>query len=241
MALTLLPAVDVCGGHAVRPVTAAAVAAGSPGTHGDPLELALAWQRAGAEWIHLVDLDAAFRRGSNSDLLARVIARVGVKVQLSGGISDDASLATAVAMGADRLIVGTAALADPVFCRRAAAELGELVAFGLDVQGTTLRARGGGGEYGELGQALGWLDCGGAARYVVTDVARDGRMLGPNLDLLRRVCAATTAPVIASGGVSNLADLRALQEVDGVEGVIVGQALHEGTFTLEQALEVLHR
>jgi phosphoribosyl isomerase A len=236
MALTLYPAVDVSGGCAVRLIGGRAA---SQSTHGDPVEAALAWQHGGAEWIHLVDLDAAFGRGANTDLLARVIAQLEVKVQLSGGIADDRSLAAALAAGPARVIIATAALADPVWCERIVAELGARVAVGLDVRDRTLRARGGSYHGGDLHETLRRLDQAGCARYVVTDVARDGAMLGPNLELLAEVCARTTAPVIASGGVSSLADLRALSEVDGVEGAIAGSALYAGAFTVAQALAAL--
>jgi phosphoribosyl isomerase A len=238
MALTLLPAVDVAGGTAVRLVQGAA---GTETTYGEPVEAALAWQRAGAEWIHLVDLDAAFGRGSNADLLADVIRRLDVAVELSGGIRDDASLAAALGTGAARVNIGTAALEDPEWCDRVVAAHGPQVAVGLDVRGRTLSARGWTRDGGDLYEVLARLDAAGCARYVVTDIRRDGTMTGPNLDLLRDVCARTGAPVVASGGVSTLADLRALATLEpaGVEGVIVGKALYAGAFTVEQALAML--
>ncbi|HSV65385.1 MAG TPA: bifunctional 1-(5-phosphoribosyl)-5-((5-phosphoribosylamino)methylideneamino)imidazole-4-carboxamide isomerase/phosphoribosylanthranilate isomerase PriA [Mycobacteriales bacterium] len=233
--LTLLPAVDVAGGRAVRLVRGEA---GSETSYGDPLAAALAWQRGGAEWIHLVDLDAAFGRGSNADLLARVVGALDVRVELSGGIRDDASLAAALATGCARVNVGTAALEDPDWCAKAIAEHGERVAVGLDVRGTTLAGRGWTREGGELFEVLARLNAEGCARYVVTDVRRDGTLTGPNLDLLRQVCAHTDRPVIASGGVSSLADLRAIAGLvpAGVEGTIVGKALYAGAFTLPEAL-----
>jgi len=229
----LLPAVDVASGQAVRLVRGAA---GTETSYGDPLAAALAWQEAGAEWVHLVDLDAAFGRGSNRDLLASVVAALDVKVELSGGIRDDASLDAALATGAARVNLGTAALEDPDWVREAIARVGDRIAVGLDVRGTTLAARGWTKEGGELYSVLERLDRDGCARYVVTDVGRDGTMTGPNLDLLRDVTAATTKPVIASGGVSSLDDLRAIATVPGVEGAIVGKALYAGAFTLEEAL-----
>jgi phosphoribosylanthranilate isomerase len=236
--LTLLPAVDVADGQAVRLVQGAA---GSETGYGDPLEAALAWQRDGATWVHLVDLDAAFGRGSNAELLAGVIGRLDVRVELSGGIRDDASLRAALATGAARVNIGTAALEDPQWCDRVVGEYGDRVAIGLDVRGHTLAARGWTRDGGDLFEVLARLDKAGCARYVVTDIRRDGTLTGPNLDLLREVCAATTAPVIASGGVSHLDDLRALAtlEGDGVEGVIAGKALYAGAFTVAQALAVL--
>jgi phosphoribosyl isomerase A len=236
--LTLLPAVDVADGQAVRLVQGAA---GSETSYGDPLEAALAWQNDGAEWVHLVDLDAAFGRGSNAAQLADVVSRLDVKVELSGGIRDDASLRAALATGAARVNIGTAALEDPQWCDRICAEYGDRVAIGLDVRGRTLAARGWTREGGDLFEILERLDKAGAARYVVTDITKDGTMRGPNLDLLREVCARTDKPVIASGGVSTLDDLRALATLEpiGVEGVIAGKALYAGAFTVRQAIEAL--
>ncbi|HWG99301.1 MAG TPA: bifunctional 1-(5-phosphoribosyl)-5-((5-phosphoribosylamino)methylideneamino)imidazole-4-carboxamide isomerase/phosphoribosylanthranilate isomerase PriA [Pilimelia sp.] len=238
MTLTLLPAVDVADGQAVRLVQGAA---GTETTYGHPLDAALAWQAGGAEWIHLVDLDAAFGRGSNAELLADVVRRLDAKVELSGGIRDDASLRAALATGAARVNIGTAALEDPAWCDRVVAEYGDRVAVGLDVRGRTLSARGWTRDGGDLFEVLERLEKAGCQRYVVTDVHRDGTLTGPNLDLLRQVCARTARPVIASGGVSTLDDLRALAglEADGVEGVIAGKALYAGAFTVPEALAVL--
>ncbi|MFC3500412.1 bifunctional 1-(5-phosphoribosyl)-5-((5-phosphoribosylamino)methylideneamino)imidazole-4-carboxamide isomerase/phosphoribosylanthranilate isomerase PriA [Micromonospora krabiensis] len=238
MSLTLLPAVDVADGQAVRLVQGAA---GSETSYGDPLEAALAWQRDGAEWIHLVDLDAAFGRGTNAHLLAEVVRQLDVKVELSGGIRDDESLLAALGTGAARVNIGTAALEDPAWCDRVVGEYGDRVAIGLDVRGRTLAARGWTREGGDLYEVLERLDKAGASRYVVTDITKDGTMRGPNLDLLREVCARTEAPVIASGGVSTLDDLRALATLEpiGVEGVIAGKALYAGAFTVRQALDTL--
>jgi phosphoribosyl isomerase A len=234
-ALVLLPAVDVAAGQAVRLVQGKA---GTETSYGDPLDAALAWQQAGAEWIHLVDLDAAFGRGENRKVLAEVTGRVDVRVELSGGIRDDLSLEAALATGCARVNIGTAALEDPEWCARAIAKYGERVAVGLDVRGTTLAARGWTEEGGELYDVLARLDRDGCARYVVTDVGRDGTMTGPNLDLLRGVTAATDRPVVASGGVSSIEDVRAIATLvpDGVEGAIIGKALYAGAFTLEEAL-----
>jgi len=234
-ALTLLPAVDVTDGHAVQLVQGVA---GSGGQYGDPMEAALAWQRAGAAWIHLVDLDAAFGRGSNADLLADVVRKVDVQVEMSGGIRDDASLERALGTGCARVNIGTAALENPDWVRSVIGRHGERVAVGLDVRGTRLAARGWTAEGGELHETLDRLNAEGCARYVVTDVLKDGMLRGPNLALLRDVCARTSVPVVASGGVSHLADLRAIAELVplGVEGAIVGTALYEGAFTLEEAL-----
>src|SRR3954452_16710876 len=233
--LTLLPAVDVADGQAVRLVQGAA---GSQTSYGDPVEAALAWQQAGAEWLHLVDLDAAFGRGSNAPLLAEVVAKVSMRVEMSGGIRDDASLERALATGCERVNIGTAALERPGWVAGIIAKHGDKIAVGLDVRGTTLAARGWTAEGGELYETLERLDAEGCARYVVTDVLKDGTLRGPNLGLLRDVCARTSAPVVASGGVSALHDLRAIAELVpfGVERAIVGTALYEGALTLEQAL-----
>jgi phosphoribosyl isomerase A len=235
MTLDLLPAVDVADGQAVRLVQGAA---GTETGYGDPLAAALAWQQAGARWIHLVDLDAAFGRGSNAALLAALVARLDVAVELSGGIRNDAALTAALATGCARVVVGTAALEDPDWVRRAIAEHGERIAVGLDVRGTRLAARGWTSDGGDLGDVLTRLEADGCARYVVTDVTRDGTLTGPNLELLRRVCARTGRPVVASGGVATLADLRAIAALAplGVEGAIIGKALYAGAFTLQQAL-----
>jgi 1-(5-phosphoribosyl)-5-[(5-phosphoribosylamino)methylideneamino] imidazole-4-carboxamide isomerase/N-(5'phosphoribosyl)anthranilate isomerase len=238
MALVLLPAVDVANGQAVRLVQGDAARETS---YGDPFAAAMDFQSAGAEWIHLVDLDAAFGRGSNAALLNEVIARLDVKVELSGGIRDDESLTKALGTGAARVNIGTAALEDPVWCDRVVGEYGDRVAIGLDVRGRTLSARGWTRDGGDLFEVLERLNKAGCARYVVTDIHKDGTMQGPNLQLLRDVCAATDAPVIASGGVSTLDDLRALTSLEeiGVEGVIAGKALYAGAFTVEEALATL--
>ncbi|UFU05101.1 bifunctional 1-(5-phosphoribosyl)-5-((5-phosphoribosylamino)methylideneamino)imidazole-4-carboxamide isomerase/phosphoribosylanthranilate isomerase PriA [Ruania halotolerans] len=238
--LQLLPAVDVADGQAVRLVQGEA---GSETTYGAPMDAALAWQSGGAEWIHLVDLDAAFGRGSNAALLADVVGRLDVDVELSGGIRDDDSLERALATGCRRVNLGTAALENPEWTAGAIARHGDRIAVGLDVRGTTLAARGWTREGGDLWDVLARLDADGCSRYVVTDVTKDGTLKGPNLELLRQVCEATDAPVVASGGVSSLADLEALRTLTGVgvEGAIVGKALYAGAFTLPEALDVAGR
>ncbi|SDI07363.1 bifunctional 1-(5-phosphoribosyl)-5-((5-phosphoribosylamino)methylideneamino)imidazole-4-carboxamide isomerase/phosphoribosylanthranilate isomerase PriA [Nonomuraea jiangxiensis] len=235
MSLVLLPAVDVVDGQAVRLVQGEA---GTETGYGAPLAAALAWQEAGAEWIHLVDLDAAFGRGSNRELIAEVIGRLDVNVELSGGIRDDDSLAAALATGCRRVNIGTAALERPDWCRKIIAEHGDKIAVGLDVRGTTLAARGWTEDAGDLWEVLDRLEADGCPRYVVTDVTKDGMLKGPNLDLYRQICARTDRPVVASGGVSTLDDLVALASLvpDGVEGAIVGRALYAHAFTLENAL-----
>ncbi|UUP15071.1 bifunctional 1-(5-phosphoribosyl)-5-((5-phosphoribosylamino)methylideneamino)imidazole-4-carboxamide isomerase/phosphoribosylanthranilate isomerase PriA [Aeromicrobium wangtongii] len=235
MTLELLPAVDVADGQAVRLVQGEL---GSETAYGSPLDAALQWQTDGAEWIHLVDLDAAFGKGSNRELLAEVVGRLDVKVELSGGIRDDASLEAALATGCTRVNLGTAAIENPDWCAKAIGQYGDRIAVGLDVRGTTLAARGWTEEGGDLFDVLARLDRDGCARYVVTDVTKDGTLTGPNLELLRRVCAATDKPVVASGGVSSLQDLRDIATLTGigVEGAIVGKALYAGAFTLPEAL-----
>lgn len=238
--LELLPAVDVAGGEAVQLVQGVA---GTGGQFGDPWEAAKAWQDQGAEWLHLVDLDAAFGRGSNRELLAEIVGRLDIKVEMSGGIRDGASLAAALATGCRRVNLGTAALEDPEWTAAAIAEHGDRIAVGLDVRGTTLAARGWTQEGGDLWETLERLDREGCARYVVTDVNKDGMLKGPNLDLLREVCERTDRPVVASGGVSTLEDIEAIRALVtvGVEGAIVGSALYRGAFTLPEALDVAGR
>ncbi len=237
MLLTILPAIDVVDGKAVR------LSQGEAGTetiYGSPLEVARDFVEAGAEWIHLVDLDAAFGKGSNLELLHQIIEQTPINVELSGGIRDADSLARAIDCGARRVNLGTAALEDPEWTASAIAEYGDQVAVGLDVRGETLAARGWTKEGGNLWEVLDRLEEAGCARYVVTDVLRDGMLNGPNTELLSAVAARSGAPVIASGGVSSLEDLRVLRELvpSGIEGAIVGKALYAGAFTLKEALEV---
>lgn len=235
--LELLPAVDVADGQAVRLVQGRA---GTETTYGSPLEAARAWVEQGATWIHLVDLDAAFGRGSNAELLREVVhsVRGAVRVELSGGIRDDESLRQALATGCERVNLGTAAMEDPDWTAAAIAEHGDRIAVGLDVRGHTLAARGWTQEGGDLWEAIGRLDAAGCARYVVTDVAKDGTMKGPNFHLLKEVCEATDRPIVASGGIARLEDLHKLAEMThlGIEGAIVGRALYDGAFTLAEAI-----
>jgi 1-(5-phosphoribosyl)-5-[(5-phosphoribosylamino)methylideneamino] imidazole-4-carboxamide isomerase/N-(5'phosphoribosyl)anthranilate isomerase len=236
--LVLLPAVDIAGGQAVRLVQGEA---GSETGYGDPIEAARDWADQGASWIHLVDLDAAFGRGSNLEVVQAVIDRVeDVRVELSGGIRDDASLEAALATGAQRINIGTAALEDPAWTERIIALYGDKIAVGLDVRGTTLAARGWTREGGDLWEVLERLEQAGCARYVVTDVTKDGTLAGPNLELLTEVLARTGKPVVASGGIAELGDLRRLRSLtdSGLEGAILGKALYSGAFTLTEALAV---
>jgi phosphoribosyl isomerase A len=238
--LELLPAVDIADARAVQLVQGVA---GSGGEFGDPLDAALAWQEQGAEWLHLVDLDAAFGRGSNRELVDTIVGTLDIQVELSGGIRDATSLDAALATGCRRVNVGTAALEHPEWTAQAIADHGDRIAVGLDVRGTTLAARGWTRDGGDLWETLDRLDREGCARYVVTDVNKDGMLAGPNLALLEQVCARTDRPVVASGGVSTLDDLRALRGlVDaGVEGAIIGSALYRHAFTLPEALDVAGR
>lgn len=238
--LELLPAVDVKDGRAVRLVQGELA---KESVYGNPLEVALEFQSAGAKWLHLVDLDAAFGRGSNAEQLAEVVGRLDIDVELSGGIRDDESLKRALATGCKRVNLGTAALEDPEWTARVVAEFGDRIAVGLDVRGRTLSARGWTKDGGDLFETLARLDNDGCARYVVTDVGRDGTLTGPNLELLASVCAVTTKPIVASGGVSSLADIAALAAMtaSGIEGAIVGKALYAGAFTLQEALDVSRR
>jgi phosphoribosylanthranilate isomerase len=238
--LELLPAVDIADGRAVQLVQGVA---GSGGEFGDPLDAALAWQEQGAEWLHLVDLDAAFGRGSNRELVDAIVGRLDIHVELSGGIRDAESLAAALATGCRRVNLGTAALEQPEWTAEAIAEHGDRIAVGLDVRGTTLAARGWTRDGGDLWETLARLDGEGCARYVVTDVNKDGMLNGPNVELLKQMCAKTDAPVVASGGVSSLEDVRVLRTLVplGVEGSIVGKALYAGAFTLPEALDIAGR
>jgi phosphoribosylformimino-5-aminoimidazole carboxamide ribotide isomerase/phosphoribosylanthranilate isomerase len=240
MTLELLPAVDVKEGRAVRLVQGEL---SKETSYGDPIEVALEFQSAGAEWIHLVDLDAAFGLGSNAELLASVIGKLDIKVELSGGIRDDASLRKALATGCRRVNLGTAALENPEWTSQVVKEFGDRIAVGLDVRGHTLAARGWTQSGGDLFETLERLDRDGCTRYVVTDVAKDGTLQGPNFELLKEVCAATDAPVIASGGISSLADIQALVDLHsiGIEGAIVGKALYAGAFTIQEALNLVRK
>ena len=236
--LILLPAIDVAGGKAVRLTQGEA---GSETSYGDPIEAAQLWARQGAQWIHLVDLDAAFGRGNNTAVLRKVIKHLkGVQIELSGGIRDDRSLEAALESGATRINLGTAALENPEWAADVIARYGDAIAVGLDVRGTTLAARGWTREGGDLWEVLDRLEQAGCGRYVVTDVTKDGTLRGPNLELLREVTSRTTKPVVASGGISSLDDIAALRELVplGVEGAIVGKALYAKAFTLAEALDV---
>jgi phosphoribosyl isomerase A len=235
--LQILPAIDLRDGRAVRLVQGELAKESS---YGSPQEVARDFVKQGAEWIHLVDLDAAFGIGSNFEIVREVISSVDIEVELSGGIRDDESLARALATGCARVNLGTAAIENPEWTAKTISRFGPKIAVGLDVRGHTLATRGWTHEGGDLFEMIRKLDSAGCSRYIVTDVAKDGTLMGPNLELLSEVCAATNNPIVASGGISvlqDLVDLRSLTQV-GIEGAIVGKALYAGSFTLAQALEV---
>lgn len=236
MKIDLLPAVDVQNGQAVQLTQGIA---GSQKEFGDPLVAALRWQAAGAKWLHLVDLDAAFGRGNNAEIIAQITGELQLQVELSGGIRDDETLVRALDTGCTRVNIGTAALENPQWCIKAIEKYGEKIAISLDVRGQKLAARGWVREGGDLYPTIELLNQAGCARFVVTDVLSDGMLTGPNLDLLRDVCQRTKAKVVASGGISSLADIAKVRDLAelGVEGVIVGTALYLGNFTLAEALE----
>ena len=240
--LQLLPAIDMVDGKAVRLTQGEA---GTETNYGSPVDAAMDWIEQGAEWIHLVDLDAAFGRGSNVAVARKIIKRAGtaVNIEFSGGIRDDASLEAALEMGARRVNLGTAAIENPEWTRAAIARFGDQIAVGLDVRGETLAARGWTEDGGNLWDVLAQLEDANCSRYVVTDVTKDGTLRGPNLELLREMCQRTERPVVASGGVSSLDDLVALRELVplGVEGAIIGKALYDGAFTLPAALDIAGR
>ena len=233
----MLPAVDVQGGQAVQLVQGVA---GTQKEFGDPLAAALRWQEGGASWLHLVDLDAAFGRGSNADLLRDIVGRLDLNVELSGGIRDDETLQRALSTGARRVNIGTAALENPQWCDRVVGTYGDRVAIGLDVRGENLAARGWTTEGGPWMETLDRLVTAGCQRFIVTDVNSDGMLTGPNTELLTAVARRSGRKVIASGGIANLDNLRDLRALvdDGIEGAIIGTALYVGRFTLADALAV---
>jgi len=235
--LELLPAVDVQDGQAVRLVQGEY---GTATNYGNPFDAAMGWQQAGAEWLHLVDLDAAFGHGNNREVIQRITAELGIRIELSGGLRDDASLAEALHMGATRVNLGTAALENPEWTAKVIEQYGDKIAVGLDVRGEQLATRGWVEEGGNIWDVLDQLEDAGCARYVVTDITKDGTLTGPNTDLLLQIAQKTGKPVIASGGISTLEDIATLASMvdQGIEGAIIGKALYAGQFTLEQALQV---
>lgn len=235
--LILFPSIDIAGGQSVR------LSRGdreSQESYGSPLEIAETWIQSGAEWIHLVDLDAAYGTGHNRELLSEVVKKCqAINVQVSGGIRDEQSFSAAIATGASRINLATSALLDLDFVEAVISEYKERVAVALDVKDSRLVARGTQEDVGELLTVLNQLEQLGCERYIVTDITRDGALLGPNYELLRSVMAETEKPVIASGGISGLIDIQKLSTLRsmGLEGAILGKALYVGRFSLEQALE----
>lgn len=233
----LLPAIDVSNGLSVRPGDQ-----NSQESFGSPKDIASGWIASGANWIHLVDLDAAYGKGENRKLINEVVALcTGIQVQVSGGIRDQDSLIAALATGATRINLATSALLDMPWVESVISNYSNQISVSLDVSGSRLVARGSGEEVGELEQVLARLEEFGCARYVVTDVTRDGSLSGPNLELLEQVLSQTAKPVVASGGIAELADLQALVALrfKGLAGAILGKALYVGRFSLEQALKVV--
>jgi phosphoribosylformimino-5-aminoimidazole carboxamide ribotide isomerase/phosphoribosylanthranilate isomerase len=233
--LEILPAIDVKEGVAIRLVQGEL---DKQSKYGDPIEIATQFVASGASWIHLVDLDAAFGLGNNFEVLASVIKSVDIKIELSGGIRDDESLNRALSTGCTRINLGTAALEQPEWTESVIKKHGDKIAVGLDVRGRQLSARGWTKSGGDLFEAITRLDKAGCARYVLTDITRDGTLTGPNLELLKEVTSFTKTPIVASGGISSLSDVKTLTQLtnDGVEGVIIGKALYAGAFTLAQVL-----
>lgn len=236
--LTLLPAVDIQQGRAVQLVQGVSE---SEKVFGDPVQAAQRWRDEGAEWLHLVDLDAAFGRGENAEIVARIASEVDILLEVTGGIRDDASLERALATGCARVAIGTAAIENPQWCEEIIKRYGEKIAISLDVRGEHLAARGWTTEGGTLEETITRFDAAGCARYVVTDVESDGMMSGPNLELLRHVAELTQTPITASGGIATLDDIakvRALNRL-GVDAAIIGTALYLGNVTLKQALALV--
>ena len=236
----LLPAVDIKQGRAVR-LKQGEIS--DKTIYGSPIECALDFQQAGAEWLHLVDLDAAFGVGNNAEIVLEVINSLNIKVELSGGIRTDESLSKALAANCERVILGTAALEDPGWASKVIKQYGQKIAVSLDVRGEILAARGWVREGGNLYEAITRLADDGCALFIVTDISKDGTLAGPNFELLERVCNFSKVPVIASGGISSLADLEKLvgmQDI-GIQGAIVGKALYEGAFTLADAINVVNK
>ena len=236
----LLPAVDIKQGRAVR-LRQGEIS--DKTIYGSPVECALDFQKAGADWLHLVDLDAAFGVGNNAEIVLEVINSLNIKVELSGGIRTDESLSKALAANCERVILGTAALEDPGWASKVIKQYGQKIAVSLDVRGETLAARGWVREGGNLYEAITRLADDGCALFIVTDISKDGTLAGPNFELLERVCNFSKVPVIASGGISSLADLEKLvgmQDI-GIQGAIVGKALYEGAFTLADAINVVNQ
>ncbi len=233
---TLYPAIDIRDGRAVRLTQGRSDEETVYGE--DPVEVARGFAATGTTWLHVVDLDAAFTgEPRNRHLIERIVDETGCRVQASGGVRTLADVEAALVYGAERVVLGTMALKDPSFVQRVLDAVGPRVAVGLDARGTTLQARGWTEEAGDLFEALEAFTAMGVPRFVYTDVARDGMLAGPNIEMLQRVADATSAQVTASGGVSSLEDLAALAAChERVDAAIVGKALYSERFTLAEAL-----
>jgi 1-(5-phosphoribosyl)-5-[(5-phosphoribosylamino)methylideneamino] imidazole-4-carboxamide isomerase/N-(5'phosphoribosyl)anthranilate isomerase len=236
VSITLYPAVDIKDGRAVRLTQGAADA--ETVYDDDPVAAAKRFTDAGSPWLHVVDLDAAFTgEPRNRQLIADIIEQTGAKVQASGGVRSIEDVRACVGFGAARVVIGTMALSNPNFVKQVLDELGPICAVGLDVRGDVLQARGWTEEAGNLWEAVETFTAMGVPRFVVTDVHKDGMMQGPNTELLARVANATDAVVTASGGVSTLDDIRAINKLhERVDAAIVGKALYANAFTITEAL-----
>jgi phosphoribosyl isomerase A len=234
--LTLYPAVDIKDGRAVRLTQGRADE--ETVYDADPVAAAQRFADAGTPWLHVVDLDAAFTgEPRNRHLIASIVEATGCKVQASGGVRTVADVEASLGYGAERVVIGTMALTDPAFVAEVLDRVGPRIAVGLDARGTTLQARGWTEEAGDLFEAIEQFTAMGVPRFVYTDVAKDGMLEGPNVEMLAEVADATSAAVTASGGVSSLEDLRTLATCHPrVDAAIVGKALYSGAFTLAEAL-----
>jgi phosphoribosylanthranilate isomerase len=235
MTFTIFPAVDIQFGKAVQLEQGIS---SSQKVFGDPLEMAEHWEAQGAQWLHLVDLDAAFGRGSNAEAIAQIVENSSLNIELTGGIRDDETLERALSTGCERVNIGTAAVENPGWCDEVIRHYEDRVAVALDVRGERLATRGWTTTSGDLWSLIKRLNRSECRRLVVTDTQVDGTLTGANVDLLRRVCAATDAAIIASGGVASLDDIRSLIPLTPrVEGVIVGTALYLENFSFVEATQ----
>jgi phosphoribosylformimino-5-aminoimidazole carboxamide ribotide isomerase len=243
--IELLPAIDLRGGHCVR--LRQGDFAAETVYDDDPVRVAREFEKAGARWIHVVDLDAA-RTGSRAHLtqIAAIAAAVECDVEVGGGVRGADAAATLLDAGAARVVVGTAAVERPALVEELCGAYPGRIAVGLDARGTEVAVRGWleGSEADLVGLAQRFEGVGLAA-LIVTEIGRDGTLEGPALEQLAAVLEASTVPVIASGGVGTLEDLRALADVRvggrSLAGVIVGRAIYEGRFGVAEALATLTR
>ena len=238
--LNVIPAIDIKGARAVR------LKQGKKDhvtDYGDPVERAYEFQRAGAEWLHVVDLDAAFGEGSNWKIVESIVKQIDIKVEVSGGIRDDRSLDRALSSGSHRVTIGTAAMENPAWISEKFEDLAEKIIVALDIRDGRVATRGWTEETVPYREAIKRLDGVGCLRYMVTDISKDGTLTGPNLSLLEDVASNTESSVIASGGVALLEDIASLRHLValGIEGAVIGKALYEGVFTVAEAIEVAER